>query len=111
MEKHIAQSNGRVKNWSKADWEKSNAAFAAIGRAMAALIERAVPAGADEAQAVVRRHFEWLRQFWTPTRESYAGHGQIIMDSELRTAYEAFHPRLPKFMAEAVKVFAGQELT
>jgi hypothetical protein len=55
--------------------------------------------------------FRWLKQFWTPTRESYAGHSQLIVDSDLRKAYEAHHPQLPEFMAAAMKLFAEKELS
>ncbi len=61
-------------------------------------------------QQIIRRHYEWLKQFWTPSRESYAGHGQFIANSELRQAYEAHHPKLPEFAAAAMKSFAEREL-
>ncbi len=63
-----------------------------------------------EVQAVVRRHYEWLKRFWTPTRKYYAGHNRMIEDSELGKAYEAYHPQLPKFIAEAIRTFAEEEL-
>ncbi len=59
----------------------------------------------------MRRHFEWMKQFWTPGRESYEGPGQFIVDSDLRHAYEAHHPELPVFAAAAIKVFARSELS
>ena len=31
-------------------------------------------------------------------------------DSDLRKAYEEYHPRLPDFIAEAIQVFANKEL-
>ncbi len=46
-----------------------------------------------------------------PARESYAGHGLLIVESDLRKAYEAHHPRLPECMAAAMKLFAEQELS
>jgi len=70
-----------------------------------------VKADSPDAQVVVRRHYEWLKQFWTPTRESYAGHSQLIMDSDLRKAYEAHGQQLPEFAAAAMKVFAERELS
>jgi hypothetical protein len=45
------------------------------------------------------------------TRQSYAGHSQLIVDSDLRKVYEAYDPRLAGFMALAVKVFAENELS
>jgi len=110
MKEGIAQSKQRVKNWTKADWEKSGAAFAEICNDLVALMGRQLPADSRKAQAVIRRHYEWLKQFWTPTRESYAGHSQMMVDSELRKAYEAYDPGLPEFAAAAMKVFAEKEL-
>lgn len=110
MKEGIAQSKQRVKNWTKANWERSGAAFAQICKDLVALMGRQLPADSREAQAVIRRHYEWLKQFWTPTRESYAGHSQMMVDSELRKAYEAYDPGLPEFAAAAMKVFAEKEL-
>jgi hypothetical protein len=33
------------------------------------------------------------------------------VDSDLRKAYEAYHPQLPEFTAAAIKVFAERELS
>ena len=64
-----------------------------------------------EVQDVIRRHYEWLQQFWTPNRESYAGHSQTIVDSDLRKPYEAHHAQLPAFMAAAMRIFAETQLS
>lgn len=110
MKASIAKSKARLKNWTKAEWEKSSAAFDEICRALVALIERRLSPDSREAQQIIRNHFEWLKQFWTPDRESYAGHSQLIVDSELRHAYEKHHPALPEFTAAAIKEFAKTEL-
>jgi DNA-binding transcriptional MerR regulator len=110
MRDGIAQSKAKVKHWKKADWQKSGAAFNEICRDLASAIERKLPAESAEVQKIVRRHYEWLKQFWTPTRESYAGHTLLIVDSDLRKAYEKFNPQLPEFVAAAIKVFAENEL-
>jgi hypothetical protein len=100
-----------VKHWTKANWEKSGAAFDGICKDLVALMGRQLPGDSREVQEVIRRHFEWLKQFWTPTRESYAGHSQLIVDSDLRKAYEKYDPRLPEFAAAAIKVYAERELS
>jgi MerR family transcriptional regulator, thiopeptide resistance regulator len=107
----IAQAKERVKHWKKADWEKSGAAFNTICQDVVSLMERKLPAGSREVQSVIRRHYEWLKQFWTPNRESYAGHSQTIVDSDLRQPYEAHHAKLPDFIASAMKIFAEKELS
>jgi hypothetical protein len=106
----IARSKKRVKDWTKADRENSTKAFAEVCRDLAGLLEQRLAADSDQVQGVIQRHHRWLKQFWTPTRERYTGHSQLIVDSELRKAYEAFHPQLPEFLAAAIKVFAQREL-
>jgi MerR family transcriptional regulator, thiopeptide resistance regulator len=110
MKAGIAQTKRKVKDWTKADWEKSGQTFAAICQDMAGLIGRQSSGESREVQAVVRRHYDWLRQFWTPTRESYTGHTLLIEDSDLGKAYAAYHPELPRFMAAAIRLFATKEL-
>jgi DNA-binding transcriptional MerR regulator len=111
MREEIAQSKKKVKNWTKDDWQRSGEAFGEICQDLVKLLERRSPSDSSEVQAVIRRHHQWLMQFWTPTRESYVGHSQLILDSELRKAYEACHPQLPEFVAAGIRVFAERELT
>ena len=107
----IAQSKRKVKDWTKSDWEKSGTAFNEICRDLVSAMERKLSAESPDVQSVIRRHHRWLEQFWTPTRESYAGHSQLIVDSDLRKAYEAHHPQLPEFVAAGIRAFAEKELT
>ena len=100
-----------MKNWTKVDWAKSGEDFNQICADLVSCLRRNLSAESREAQIVIRRHFEWLKQFWTPNRESYAGHSLLIMDSELGEAYEKFDPKLPEFTAAAIKVFAERQLS
>jgi DNA-binding transcriptional MerR regulator len=111
MKEGIEQTKQKVKNWTKAKWEKSGAEFVGICKDLVAVMDRGLPSESREAQEVVRRHHKWLQQFWTPNRESYAGHSQLIVDSDLRRAYETYHPQLPEFVGAAIKVFAERELS
>jgi DNA-binding transcriptional MerR regulator len=109
MKESIAQSKARVKNWTKNNWAKAGAGFDSICKDLVQAMGKARPVDSPEVQAIIRRHYEWLQQFWTPNRESYAGHGQFIVETDLRKAYEAYDPRLPEFAAAAIKVFAERE--
>jgi DNA-binding transcriptional MerR regulator len=111
MKTSIAESHKKTKKWTKADWERAGQEFDQICRDLAGLIGRQLTANSNEAQNMVRRHYQWLKHFWIPTQESYSGHAQLIVDSELRKAYEPYHPRLAEFLAEGVKIFAAKELT
>jgi MerR family transcriptional regulator, thiopeptide resistance regulator len=111
MKENITQSKARVKHWTKADWGNSGAAFAEICKDLVTVMDRKLAADSAPAQEIIRRHYQWLKQFWTPTRESYAGHSGLIVDSDLRRAYEAYHPQLPEFTAAGIKAFAEKELS
>ena len=110
MKEGIAQSKVRVKNWGKADWEKSGAAFDGICRDLVAAMGKGESADSPVVQAIIRRHFEWMKQFWTPNRESYTGHSQMLVDSQLREAYAKYDPGLPEFTAAGIRAFAELEL-
>lgn len=110
MKEGITQSKQKVKNWTKANWDNSGAAFGEICKDLVAFMSRELPADSSEVQDAICRHYEWLKQFWRPTRESYVGHSQMIVDSDLRKAYEAYDPELPEFAAAAMRAFAEKEL-
>ena len=110
MKQSIERSKAKVKDWKKSEWEKSGTVFNTICGDLVKAMERKAPATSSEVQGVIRRHYEWLKQFWTPTRESYTGHSQLIVDSELRNAYAKHHPGLPEFASAAMRVFAEAEL-
>lgn len=107
---HIEESKKNASHWSKATEQKFREEFDDICKELTRLLTQKFKVDSKEVQSTIRRHYQWLKQCWTPTRESYAGHGQFIADSDLRKAYEAYHPQLPKFMAEAIQIFANKEL-
>jgi hypothetical protein len=111
MKKEIARSKNKVRNWKRADWEQSGGEFIQICRDLVSAMNENKAADSAEVQSIIKRHCEWLKQFWTPTRQSYTGHSQLIVDSELRLAYEAHHAKLPEFASSAMKVFAHNELS
>ena len=110
MKQNIAKSNKRVKDWSKQQWERTKGDFARICADLVTVMETPLEANSDEAQKLIRQHFDWLSLFWTPDRASYVGYGQLIQDSELRNAYTAHHAELPTFVAQAISAFAEREL-
>jgi DNA-binding transcriptional MerR regulator len=106
----IAKSKQKVKNWTKTDWEKSAGTFDGVCKDLIKMMGRDLLPDSSAVQDTIRRHYEWLKQFWTPVCKSYVGYSRLVLDSELRKAYEAYHPRLPEFAAVAMKAFAEKEL-
>ena len=110
MKQSIQESKRRVKDWSKQKWEATQHEFADICEQLVQTMNEGLAPDSSKTQDQIRRHFKWICQFWTPNRESYKGHTQLLTDSELRNAYTAHHPELPEFVAKAILHFADQEL-
>jgi DNA-binding transcriptional MerR regulator len=106
----IAKSKQKVKDWTKTDWEKSRGIFDGICQDLTKMMGRDLSPHSSGVQAVIRRHYEWLKHFWTPVCRSYVGYSRLVLDSELRQAYAAYHAQLPEFAAAAIKTFAEKEL-
>ena len=110
MREGIAESRRKVKDWTARDWERSGKEWDAVCKGLVDAMDRQLTTGSAEVQDLIRRHYVWLKQFWTPNRESYTGHGQFLLQSDLRKAYDKHHPDLAAFMAEGMTLFAEKEL-
>lgn len=107
----IEESHQNVKNWSQSDWEKSKKEFVEVCEALSAALGKKLSADSKEVQNITKGHYLWLKKYWTPARDSYSAYGKFIVESELRKSYEAYHPQLPEFLAQAIQVFAEKELS
>ena len=65
----------------------------------------------DAVQALVARHYKFVSQFWTPSREAYKSLAMsYILPSPYRDYYEGVHSGLGKFHYDAVVVWADANL-
>lgn len=107
-------SKKKMKNWSKAEWDKFSQDWDSICKDLAKLFTKHVQPDSREAQEVIRRHYKWLP--WNGsscTKEAYIGLGQGYTGFEWQeafTPYDPDHPKLAQFLAEGMKVFAEREL-
>ncbi|HTP10765.1 MAG TPA: MerR family transcriptional regulator, partial [Anaerolineae bacterium] len=72
--KIVAESNRRVRNMTKAQWQAVKAEGGAVAQQLADLMDKK-PSDAA-VQAAIARHYAWVDNFWHPTAESYRGLGQ-----------------------------------
>jgi DNA-binding transcriptional MerR regulator len=107
----VAESRQKVKGWTKGDWDASQKEFDEICKSLMKAVVDGQTVDSEQVKIVIRRHFAWIKQFWTPTKESYSGHGRFIVESDLRKAYEHYDQNLPEFISEAIQVFADGEFT
>jgi hypothetical protein len=64
----------------------------------------------DEVQTIIKRHYEWLKNFWIPNKESYIGLGQGYISSEWNKTFELYDDKLAQYLADAMKIFAEKNL-
>lgn len=110
---HFVQCKKNTKNWTKEDYAKAGESVKTLTQDMADLLKEGKSPESPEMQKLIRIHYEWLKQFWIPDKESYIARGEDYTNFEWKKFYKKYdphHPRLAKFQAEAMKVFAEENL-
>ena len=104
------ESQRRVGNMSKAQWNAVKQQGDEATRLMAGLMDRD-PAD-PEVQAAIAKHHAWIENFYTAPAEMYAGLGQMYADDErFRAYYDAYAPDLADFMRDAMAIYANTALS
>lgn len=110
-EKNIAESKRRTKDWKKEDFDRVKQDYDLIHKEVTNAIETGLAANSIRVQTVIARHYSVVSQFWKPNREAYIGLGKLYCEhGDFRKLYEGYHPRLAEFLAEAMRVYAENEL-
>ena len=64
--------------------------------------------GSPEVQALLRRWQEHLRNFYEPTLDTLEGLGNMYYEHpDFKATFTAVHPELPRFLKEAVAIYAS----
>jgi DNA-binding transcriptional MerR regulator len=109
----FAECENNLKQWTGKDWESSNKEADGLFKELVKRLEEGCKVDSTDVQGIIRKHYAWIKKFWTPDRASYTGLGQVYMGFEWKKffgKYDSEHPRLAKYLAEAMKVFADKEL-
>ena len=82
-----------------------------IGRAFAAKMAEGVHASDESVQELVKKHYEFILQFWTPNKEAYKSLAMTyILPSPYRDSYEEVAKGLGKYHYDAVCIWADKNL-
>ncbi len=109
----VADSKENTKDWTKSKWDTSFGEWDIICKELSLLMDKQISVESKEVQAVVKRHFDLIKQFWMPNQASYIGLGQSYTEYEWKSGFEkhdSSHPKLARYLADAIKVFAMREL-
>ena len=98
-------------NYSKQETQAFSAAFNQITEGFREAFSEGLNAEDSQVQALVRQHFEFCSQFWTPTREAYKSLAtSYLLPTPYRDTYEAIQPGLAKYHYDAMVLWAERNL-
>jgi DNA-binding transcriptional MerR regulator len=106
IKKQVAQSHHNTKGWRMQEWNTASQEFAVICRELTDLLEKKYAPDSERTQALITRHYDWIRKFWTPDKESYAGLAKLYTEPEWKKTFELYHPELALYLSEAMQSFA-----
>lgn len=110
--KEYVESNLKLKSMSEEDQQK----LFKLGSdnikdvADAFILQKA--ADSAEVQKLIKIHYNWVSVFWTPTKDAYIGLGAMyVSDPRFTQNYDKYAPGCAAFMAKAMSIYAGENLS
>ena len=112
MTNPLGMHAGQYRNeYSEAENKSFAEQFGSITTAMAEAMANGVAVSDEQVQQLIRQHYDFCLQFWTPTREAYKSLAMsFILPSEYRDSYESVATGLGKYHYDAIVVWADANL-
>lgn len=111
-QQQIDESWQKVAHWKKSNWEAFKDGGEQLNQDLVAALNNHLKPASDEVQTIVQRHYAWVSNFWIPTKETYTGLAQMYLEHpDYRSFYNRYHPDLVEYLAEAMRVFADNQLS
>lgn len=109
----IKQSKEKTRNWQEKDIKKNYEEWNNLLKELAEAMNNQVDVSAATVQNLIEKHFNMVKEHWTPDRESYCALGQSYTEfiwADAFKSHDAHHPKLAQYLASAMKVFAEAHL-
>jgi hypothetical protein len=105
------QSEQYANKYSKEENQKFTQVFGELTLKFAEKMKAQVAASDIEVQELVKQHYEFCLQFWTPTKEAYKSlAATYILPSDYRDSYEEVATGLGKYHYDAICIWADKNL-
>lgn len=99
-----------VEKRGKAYYDNINKTAHDLFKELAYCIEKGLEPTSKEVQKIIKNHHHFVGQIHKATRDVYRAMAQLYEEHpEFRKQLDPFHPELPTFMAEAMKVFCNRK--
>jgi len=110
--KHPSKNTKDVEKRGKAYYDNIVETAHTLFKELAHCIEKGLDPANGEVQKIIKKHHAFAEQTHSATQEVYKAMAQLYAEHpEFKKQLDPFHPQLPIFMAEAMKIFANQELS
>lgn len=104
-------TGGAGSKWSKDDYLNTQREADRIYIDLCDALEKGEDPGSSSVQKVIKRHYEWVSHFYTPTKEIYSGLGDLYVDHEdFKQLYAGYHPQLAEYLRDGMKIYAEQQM-
>ncbi len=98
-------------NFSKEENQNFTKVFGELTQEFAVQLAAGALASDENVQALVKRHYDFVLQFWTPTKEAYKSLAMsYILPSPYRDSYEEVASGLGKYHYDAICIWAEKNL-
>jgi DNA-binding transcriptional MerR regulator len=111
-QQQIDESWKKAAHWKKQNWEQYKDEGEQINQELAAAMKNHLKPDSEEVQLLIQRQYNWVNQFWTPTKETYSSLAQMYLDHpDFRAFYNKYHSNLVEYIAEAIRIFINHKLS
>lgn len=108
----INESWEKIRHWKKDNWDTFQQEGDDINKALVKAMKDHLKADSDPVQELIRRHYFWVKNFWTPTHDSYIGLGQMYLNHEdFRVFYAKYDPELVEYLVAGMTIYADTKLS
>ncbi|MBA2655456.1 MAG: MerR family transcriptional regulator [Tatlockia sp.] len=111
-QQQIDDSWNKVSHWKKPNWEQFKNNGEQLNQDLAKAMNQSLKPESDETQGLIQRHYDWVSNFWTPTKETYISLAKMYIDHpDYRLFYNKYNPSLVDYLSAAMNIFAERKLS
>lgn len=98
-------------NYSEQETNQFTIEFNEVTKSFAQVMAEGINPAEDKVQELVKKHYEFVSKFWTPTKEAYKSLAMsYILPSPYKDTYESVAKGLGKYHYDAIMIWAEKNL-
>ena len=83
-----------------------------LNKDLTTAMEKSFKPTSPEVQILVKRHYDWIKNFWSPNKDAYISIAMMYCEhDDFKRFFDTYHAGLADFFSKAMKIFAERELS